>query len=476
MHSTFTKTGVTNGVLALAASLLLCGIAPMQAQAQAQAPAQDQTFAARLGERIDVVWAALEGRSIGDYVWRDKKTFTSAYDEVRGESEPTADALAEAIELVRERTKTRTRDPHFQWRIHALLAQMLADTGALEDAGAEMLAALEVYPEEDYAEPNLHSGYQHLVNTAAGWIWVSEGVARAEQFALNRFALDDAFAYFFIDWWEQRYHATQTIERFGALLDAVEQTYADKKRNDRRRREMYDDFADTLRDLVVATEHRVDDDEQRTWFLIASRSLKRTEHRKLVLVLPGGSGQARSFLPWLMGLARQMHEEHVFAVISAPRWSAQQAESITWVSAWWMERFSEAEFPTEQLIRDVYVHARKLGAVRVDKTFLWGWSSSGPAVYAAALEGEAPYDGAYINSSVYRPERLDLRRARNRRFYLQQGRDDTVTEPRWAELAAEQLQDAGAKVKLDLIDGGHGFGKNHAGNVQAALEWLAKRK
>lgn len=455
-----------NGVLGFATWLLLC----------TAAPAQDATFAARLDEQIDVVWAALEGRSISDYVWRDKKTFATAYDEVRAEFEPTTEQFAEAIELVRARVGQRRKDPHFQWRIQALLAQMLWDHGARAEAAGAMRSALEAYPDEDYAEPHLHSSYQHLVNTAASWMWESAGVEQAEHFALGRFADDDPFTFFYLDWWESRYHAEKSIERLGPLIDAVEKTYSDKKRNDRSRRKHYDESAGKLRDLVVATEHQVGDDERRTFYLVASRSLNRSEHRKLVLVLPGGSGQAPGYLPWLMGLARQMHGDYVFAVISAPQWSEKQAESITWVSAWWMERFPEAEFPTELLIHDVYADVRKLGVVRIDKTFLWGWSSSGPAVYAAALEKDARYDGAYINSSVYRPERLDLARARNRRFYLQQGKDDTVTEPRWAEQAAEQLDDAGARVKLDLIDGGHGFGKNHLGNVQAALEWLSKRK
>lgn len=435
-------------------------------------------LATELGEQIDVVWAGLKGRSIGDYVYRDMKTFSSVYQGARAASEPSTEELADAIAMVRGLLKTNGRDPRYQWRVRSLLAQMLWDHGAQPEAQAEMLLALAVYPDEDYGEPHMHSSYQHLVNIAAGWAWDRDGVVEAERFALEHLANDDAFTYFFLPWWEQRYHETGTIERLGPLIDLVNETYTKRARKDRRRlrRDLYEEYAEALSKQIVPIEHRIGGDARRIYYLLASQAMRRTEHRKLVLVLPGGSGQAKNFLPWLMGLSRQLHETYVFAVISAPQWSDEQAEAITWVSAWWMDRFPEAEFPTEQLVREVYADVRKLGAFRVDDTYVWGWSSSGPAVYATVLERETPYDGAYINSSVYRPERLDLSRARGRRFFLQQGREDTITAPRWAEQAAKDLTAAHARVKLDLIEGGHGFGNNHLGNVRAALDWLGKRK
>jgi predicted esterase len=432
-----------------------------------------------LKQQVDVVWAGLLGRSVSDYVWRDKTSFGSAYETARDESASSAgelepDELPRAIAMVRELADTNRKDPHYQWRVHALLAQMLAEHGGHDEARSQMQLALAAYPDEDYAEPDLHSSYQHLVNMAADWIWDQDGVAAAERFALEHFANDRTFTFFYLGFWEQRYHDSASIERLGPLIDAVESAYSEKKKAYRRRRKLYDEYADALSNQVVAIEHTVDGDARQTYYLISSRELKRTAHRDLVLVLPGGGGHAPDDLPWLMGLARKLHDDYIFAVISAPKWSEDQ--TIAWVSEWWMESNPKATFSSEQLIQAVYGGVRRLGAFRVDHTYLWGWSSAGPAVYSAALEKEARYDGAYINSSVYRPERLDFSRARSRRFYLQQGREDTITAPSWAELAAEQLGAAHAKVKLDLIDGGHGFGKDPLGNVRAALEWLGKRK
>ncbi|MFQ5415377.1 MAG: alpha/beta hydrolase, partial [Phycisphaerae bacterium] len=132
-----------------------------------------------------------------------------------------------------------------------------------------------------------------------------------------------------------------------------------------------------------------------------------------------------------------------------------------------------ARFTTEALIDAVI--ADVAGRVKVDRgrVFVFGWSSGGPACYAAALRERSPVAGAFVAMSVFKPKGLpSLDRARGKAFYLLQSPDDRVTALRWAVAAEKALRKAGATVKLTKYAGGHGWRGDVWGMIRSGVEWL----
>lgn len=196
--------------------------------------------------------------------------------------------------------------------------------------------------------------------------------------------------------------------------------------------------------------------------------------KHLVLTMPGGSGQAKDFLPWMKKVQEGLGNDYAVAVLSAPRWSDAQANSVVWVTDHWKKnKYTEAKFSTEEFLRAVHADAKKKleGIESVD---VFGWSSSGPAVYSAATEKGSPYDGFVILSSVFKPEQIaKLSNAKGKRFYLLQGTEDKVTKLSWAKEAEKALLAEGAKVETNWFEGGHAFAMNDPiGTLGAAFASL----
>jgi len=224
-------------------------------------------------------------------------------------------------------------------------------------------------------------------------------------------------------------------------------------------------------------EKSVGGDVKKTYFLFGADDAKKGEKRNLLLVMPGGHGQAKEFLPFLTNLHKSVGNGFVFAALSAPQWSPEQTENVVWPTERSRKSLRGVEFSTETFLREVLEDVKSNASFKISKAFVFAWSSSGPALYAASMEKDAPYDGYYVLASVFKRDDLRLSAARGRRFYLQQGTEDRVTPLRWAEEAAETLKKSGAVVKLDVYQGGHGFGQpNPFGAVRAALDWLDSGK
>ena len=79
--------------------------------------------------------------------------------------------------------------------------------------------------------------------------------------------------------------------------------------------------------------------------------------------------------------------------------------------------------------------------------------------------------------SVFFKQQLTLTNAKGKRFYLQQGKLDKVTALHWAEKAEKELKQNGAKVKLDIYNGGHGFAMpNVFQSIKTGLKWLLSKE
>jgi len=436
-----------------------------------------QTLADDLLQEVEGLWAGLEGKSIGAEVWRDKKRFVSLYDDVRGRTHPSAEDYEQALSALRKLGKKKRRDEHFQWRAHELAAHLLWDSGERTEAIEELEATLDAYPDERYPEPRKHSSYQHIANQLAWWIWEEQGIDSAEEFALTRFVRDRKYQFFYLDGWKEQYADQGDEARYDGLVLRVIDGYRTKAKKDRKLRDLYKSYLAQLESLLLAERHTVGGDERRTYYLLRPANLDPKTIRQLVLVLPGGHGRAKEFLPWLSSVQAAVGDDYVFAVLSATRWSAEQEEGVVWVTEWWRgQSYEDVAFSTEDFIRSVRDDVLSKKPFKVGETFLFGWSSSGPAVYAAALEEEAPYAGAIVHSSVFKPGQLDLSHAPGRAFYLLQGRGDELTALVWAQQARDILGENDAEVHLEVFAGGHGFGHPNAViQIRRALDWLRSR-
>src|SRR5205807_274912 len=95
------------------------------------------------------------------------------------------------------------------------------EPAASQQGGAQANArsAVEQYPRKAYDEPAKHSGFQHVANQAAGWVWETQGVEAGEKFILDLFRKSPQFQYFYYPWWEEHYREKQQPGRARALLE-----------------------------------------------------------------------------------------------------------------------------------------------------------------------------------------------------------------------------------------------------------------
>jgi predicted esterase len=191
----------------------------------------------------------------------------------------------------------------------------------------------------------------------------------------------------------------------------------------------------------------------------------------LLVVLPGGDGSA-DFHPFMRRVYKNvLGKRWLMAQAVAPRWDAGQA--IVWPT----EKLSPtgAQFTTEAFIEAIIADVR--GKTKIDprRIFLLGWSSGGPACYAAIMRKETPVTGAFIAMSVFKPDQMaTLENAKDKPIYLLQSPDDRVTPMRFAEQAEKSLGAAGAKVRLKEYDGGHGWRGDVWNMIGDGIQWLEK--
>lgn len=226
---------------------------------------------------------------------------------------------------------------------------------------------------------------------------------------------------------------------------------------------------------VPAQDLMVGDNRQMRYFLVgaAADAPAPAEPRGLLVVLPGGDGSAE-FHPFMRRIYKNvLGQRWLLAQAVAPQWDKKQASSIVWPTA--ALAYPGVQFTTEEFIEAIIADVRAKAKIDAKRIFLLGWSSGGPPCYAAALRKETPVTGAFIAMSIFKPQQVSaIENARGRAFYLLQSKDDRVTPIRFAELAEETLGAAGASVRLERYDGGHGWRGNVWKMIGDGIQWLEK--
>lgn len=224
---------------------------------------------------------------------------------------------------------------------------------------------------------------------------------------------------------------------------------------------------------VPCQDLRAGGDSNKRYFLIgaADKAKAPAGGYRLLIVLPGGDGSA-DFNPFIRRIYKNaLKKDWLVAQLVAPRWNEQQAKRVVWPTQ--RTHYPGAKFTTEQFIDAVIADVQAKTKVDPQKIFLFGWSSGGPACYAAMLRKDTPAAGAFIAMSVFLPPQAStLAHAKGKAFYLLQSPDDKVTRMRFAEAAQKALEPAGAAVKLQPYAGGHGWRGNVFGMISAGVRWL----
>jgi predicted esterase len=190
---------------------------------------------------------------------------------------------------------------------------------------------------------------------------------------------------------------------------------------------------------------------------------------KVLVVLPGGDG-SREFNPFVKRIYKYaLSPEYVVVQLVAPKWA--KSEQLVWPTA--KNGAATAKIAAEQFIAAAVKHVATRRKIDRRHVFALGWSSGGPAVYAASLAEKPVVTATMPTMSVFFPDQLPpLKRAAGHAYYILHSPDDQVCSFVLAKSAQEKLAAAGATTKLVEYPGGHGWQGNIFGNIAAGIQWM----
>ncbi|MBI4243963.1 MAG: hypothetical protein HY606_07730 [Planctomycetes bacterium] len=221
-------------------------------------------------------------------------------------------------------------------------------------------------------------------------------------------------------------------------------------------------------------------DQKKRYFIIQPRKVSEGKLLKPLFLLPGGSGQAENFLSFIKNICKNLNGDYVILALHSPQWDDWQKENHIWPTRWALNNVEklkqnkEIKFSTEDFIKSVYEEVKKMRIFDTGNAVIFGWSSSGPAIYAmASVKDKISFRGYYIRSSVFKEEQYDLTNFKGKKIYLQQGNKDETTPHTWAEKAALILKKNKANIELDIFDGGHSLNvKDIFPSIRKAIKWI----
>lgn len=192
----------------------------------------------------------------------------------------------------------------------------------------------------------------------------------------------------------------------------------------------------------------------------------------VLVVMPGGTGAA-DFHPFV----KRVYKNAVpsgFLVVQpvAVKWTPSQ--QVVWPTE--KSKVQGMQYTTEEFVEGILEELAKSRRIDPSRVFTLSWSSSGPAAYALSLRKKGLVKGSLVAMSVFRPDELDLDRAKGRAYYLLHSPDDTVCPFRMAEEARDTLQKRGAKVAFATYAGGHGWQGDVFGELRKGFAWLLDPK
>ncbi len=225
---------------------------------------------------------------------------------------------------------------------------------------------------------------------------------------------------------------------------------------------------------VVTQDLRIGGDENKRYFQIgpAPGAAAPGAGYKLVVVLPGGDGSAE-FLGFVQNIAASaLPPGYIVAQAVAPKWTEDE-NRIVWPTRKLPD--PKMKFGAEEFVAEIVADVKSRHAIDARCVLALGWSSGGPACYAASLTEGTPITGVFVAMSVFKPATLPgLEAAKGRPYFLLHSPQDFIAMS-FPEAAERQLSAAGAMVRLETYKGGHGWHGDVYGNIRRGVEWLESK-
>jgi predicted esterase len=218
---------------------------------------------------------------------------------------------------------------------------------------------------------------------------------------------------------------------------------------------------------------RAGGDEKKRYFVIQRRAEPPADGWRTLFVLPGGSGDAQ-FQPFVTRIAKHaLPEGYLVVQLVAPVWSAQQAQKVVWPSE--KSGVPEMKFSTADFFRAARSEVAKAHKLDARYSFTLTWSSSGMSGYGFSLLPKSGITGTFVAMSVFHPGALPpLSAAKGQPYFIYHSPQDFIPIAQ-AEAARDALQKAGAVVKLQTYEGGHGWRGDVFGNIRQGIDWLEQQ-
>ncbi len=308
-----------------------------------------------------------------------------------------------------------------------------------------------------------------------GWMVASKSTDAIRSFPQNLTSLTkikpvrEQTVEWWVTWWDKnkaRFPSAQNI----AVPDLTESVAAYKAVQAKmQQKKLEEEFAG-----IPSVKRTIDDDEKKTYFQIGPKSDAKApkDGWKVLLILPGGDGSA-DFNPWCRRIHQNaLPDDYIAVQLVAPVWSKNENRVV------WPTRKSnpqKAKFTTETFIKSTVKDLKEHVQINEKYVFALGWSSGGPAIYANSVSNNSPVTGSFVAMSVFWPQTLsDIKRAKDHPYFILHSPTDWIKIDQHARVAVKQLGNAGAKTKLQLYNGGHGWHGDPFGNMKTGIKWLEK--
>ncbi|RYG38831.1 hypothetical protein EON81_02560 [bacterium] len=223
---------------------------------------------------------------------------------------------------------------------------------------------------------------------------------------------------------------------------------------------------DDVKDIPSAA-FLVGNDPMKRYFI--SGKMEPGKPKNVLIVMPGGPGTPE-FHPFVKRIQKNvLGEDWIVVQPIAPMWDNAK-ERVVWPSA--ASPYPPAKFTMETFLDGMLDELPARHKVKVGKTYMLGWSSSGPAIYSYAGHGKHTIDGAVVAMSVFNPEYFgDAKSLAVKRFYLYHSPEDFIKMSN-PEAAKARLESLKIPVALTTYEGGHGWGPGVYDSVAAGLKYL----
>lgn len=232
------------------------------------------------------------------------------------------------------------------------------------------------------------------------------------------------------------------------------------------------DIAEDIADMKVQ-DLRAGGDEKKRYFTIQRHAEPPKDGWRTLFVLPGGAGDAQ-FQPFITRIAKHaLPEGYLVVQLVAPVWTPQQAQNIVWPSA--KSGVQEMKFSTVDFFLAVRSELAKAYKLDSRYSFTLTWSSSGMSGYEFSLLPKSGITGTFVAMSVFHPKQLPaLAAAKGHPYFIYHSPQDfiPIAHP---EAARDALKKAGAIVKFQTYEGGHGWHGNIFGDIRKSIEWLEQQ-